>query len=74
MQTAIAKEEEELGSGRKADYETQRKMVKDRLALLLINTGDLLKALEGTAVQTPSVDGLEVSIEVDKGEPIMWWI
>lgn len=71
MQTAIAKEEEELGSGKKADYETKRKMVKDRLALLLINTGDLLKAVDGTAVQTPSVDGLEVSIEVEKGELTM---
>lgn len=69
--TAIAKEEEELGGGKKADYETNRKMVKDRLALLLINTGELLKAVDGTAVQTPSVDGLEVSSEVDKGEMIM---
>lgn len=62
MERAIAKEEAELGGGKRADYETQRKMVKDRLSLLLINTGELLRAVDGTAaVQTPSVDGLEVS-------------
>lgn len=71
MERAIAKEEEELGSGKKADYETQRKMVKDRLSLLLINTGELLKAVDGTTVQTPSVDGLEVSAEVDRGDWMM---
>lgn len=71
LERAIAREEEELGSGKKADYETQRKMVKDRLSLLLINTGELLKAVDGTAVQTPSVDGLEVSAEVDRGVMMM---
>lgn len=71
LERAIAREEEELGSGKKADYETQRKMVKDRLSLLLINTGELLKAVDGAAVQTPSVDGLEVSAEVDRGVMMM---
>ncbi|KAI3353204.1 hypothetical protein L3Q82_019752 [Scortum barcoo] len=60
MERAIAREEEELGSGRKGEYETQRKMVKERLSLLLINTGELLKAADGTAVPTPSTEGLEL--------------
>ncbi|XP_051242239.1 uncharacterized protein LOC127355422 [Dicentrarchus labrax] len=59
LEKAIAKEEDELGSGMKAEYETQRKMVKDRLSLLLINTGELLKAADGTAILTPSAEGLE---------------
>lgn len=65
LERAIAKEEEELGDGNKAEYETQRKMVKDRLSLLLINTGELLKAADGTAVLTPSVEGLEVGADVN---------
>lgn len=60
LERAIAKEEEELGDGNKAEYETQRKLVKDRLSLLLINTGELLKAVDGTAVMTPSMEGLEL--------------
>lgn len=60
LEKAIAKEGEELGDG-KADYETQRKMVKERLLLLIINTQELLKAVDGT-VQTPSADELEVSV------------
>lgn len=60
LERAIAKEEEELGGVKKADYETQRKLVKDRLSLLLINTGELLKSVDGTAVLSPSVEGLEV--------------
>lgn len=60
LESAIAKEEEELSSGKKAEYETQRKMVKDRLSLLLSNTGELLKAVDGTAVLTPSMEGLEL--------------
>lgn len=66
MERAITREEKELDSGRTADYETQRKMVKDRLSLLLINTGELLKAVDGAVVQTPSVDGLQVSGELDR--------
>ncbi|KAG7241272.1 hypothetical protein INR49_025790 [Caranx melampygus] len=61
LERAIAREEEELGGGKKGDYETQRKMVKERLSLLLINTGELLKAADGTAVQTPNLDGLELN-------------
>lgn len=60
LERAIAKEEEELGGGMKGDYETQRRMVKERLSLLLINTGELLKAVDGTAVLTPDLEGLEV--------------
>ncbi|KAM8773393.1 ciliary neurotrophic factor [Acanthopagrus schlegelii] len=60
LERAISREEEELGDGTKADYETQRKKVKDRLSLLLINTGELLKAVDGAAVPTPSLDGLEI--------------
>lgn len=60
MERAIAREEEELGSGKKAEYETQRKMVKDRLSLLLITTGELLKAVDSTVVLTPSMEGPEV--------------
>lgn len=60
LERAIAKEEEDLGGGKKGDYETQRKMVKERLSLLLINTGELLKAVDGTAVLTPNLEGLEV--------------
>ena len=67
LERAIAKEEEELGDGNKGAYETQRKMVKDRLSLLLVNTGELLKAADGTAVLTPSVEGLEVGADVDGG-------
>ncbi|XP_070782188.1 ciliary neurotrophic factor [Enoplosus armatus] len=60
LERAVAKEEEELGGGKKGEYETQRKMVKDRLSLLLLNTGELLKAADGTAVLTPSLEGLEL--------------
>ncbi|XP_034451743.1 ciliary neurotrophic factor [Hippoglossus hippoglossus] len=60
LDRAIAKEEQELGGGKKGDYETQRKMVRERLSLLLINTGELLKAVDGTAVLTPNLDGLEL--------------
>lgn len=62
MERAITKEDAELGSSKRADYETQRKMVKDRLSLLLLNTRELLRTMDGAAaVQTPSVDGSEVS-------------
>lgn len=62
MERAITKEDGELGSSKRADYETQRKMVKDRLSLLLLNTREVLRTMDGAAaVQTPSMDGLEVS-------------
>ncbi|XP_034543011.1 ciliary neurotrophic factor [Notolabrus celidotus] len=60
MERAIAKEEEELDDGRKSEYETQRKMVKDRLSFLLITIGELLKAADGTVGVTPSGEGLEL--------------
>lgn len=60
LERAITKEEEELGGGKEEDYETQRMMVKDRLSLLVVNTGELLKTADGTAVLTPSSDGLEL--------------
>lgn len=63
LERAITKEEEELGGSKKLDYETQRKMVEERLSLLIINTRELLKAVDGT-VQTPSVSELEVSIHI----------
>lgn len=63
MEKAIAKEEEELGNGNKGEYETQRKMVKDRLSLLLINIRELLKSVDGAAVVTPNTDGSEVRSE-----------
>lgn len=71
LERAITREEKELDSDRTADYETQRKMVKDRLSLLLINTGELLKAVDGAVVQTPSVDGLQVSGELDRHVLVM---
>lgn len=62
MERAITKEDAELGSGKRTDYESQRKMVKDRLSLLLLNTSELLRTMDGAAaVQTPSVDGVGVS-------------
>ncbi|XP_031732205.1 uncharacterized protein LOC116399293 isoform X2 [Anarrhichthys ocellatus] len=59
LESAIAREEEELGGGEKGDYETQRNMVKSSLSFLLITTGELLKAADGAAVPTPGVEGLE---------------
>ncbi|XP_070684483.1 ciliary neurotrophic factor [Pempheris klunzingeri] len=72
LESAIAKEEEELGDGKKGDYETQRKMVRDRLSLLLINTGELLKAVDGTAVLTPSTEGLELDSPTVLFELKLW--
>lgn len=64
LERAIAKEDEELGGGKKGEYETQRKLVKERLSLLLDNTGELLKAADGTTVPTPN---LEVCVKVISG-------
>lgn len=58
LETAIAKDDQEFGGGKRGDYETQRKIVKERLSLLLINTGELLKAAGGPAVPNPNLDGL----------------
>nr|XP_040043311.1 ciliary neurotrophic factor-like [Gasterosteus aculeatus aculeatus] len=57
LESTIAREEEELGGGKADDYETQRKMVKDRLSLLLISTGELLQAAGGAGVPPPGVEG-----------------
>ncbi|XP_040001603.1 ciliary neurotrophic factor [Xiphias gladius] len=72
LERAIAKEEEDLGGGKKGDYETQRKMVKERLSLLLINTGELLKAVDGTAVLTPNLEGLELDGPTHLFELKLW--
>nr|XP_046270066.1 ciliary neurotrophic factor [Scatophagus argus] len=72
LERGIAREEEELGDGKKSDYETQRKTVKDRLWLLLINTGELLKAADGAAVQTPSMEGLELEGPTTLFELKLW--
>lgn len=72
LERAIAKEEEELGSGKKGDYETQRKMVKDRLSFLLIVTGELLKTADSTAVLTPSLEGLELDGPTTLFELKLW--
>ncbi|XP_035493941.1 ciliary neurotrophic factor [Scophthalmus maximus] len=72
LERAIAKEEEELGGGKKGDYETQRKLVKDRLSLLLINTGELLRAADGTVVLTPNLEGLELDGPTNLFELKLW--
>ncbi|TNN62787.1 hypothetical protein EYF80_027013 [Liparis tanakae] len=57
LENAIAREEEELGGGQKGDYETQRKMVRDRLSFLLIVIEELLKAAGGnTTTPTPELE------------------
>lgn len=60
LERATAKEEEELGGGRTGEYENQRKMVKERLSLLILSTGELMKAADGASILTPSLEGLEV--------------
>uniref|UniRef100_A0A3P9MQK6 Ciliary neurotrophic factor n=1 Tax=Oryzias latipes TaxID=8090 RepID=A0A3P9MQK6_ORYLA len=60
LEKAITKEEEELGGGIKGEYENQRKTVKGRLSFLLLTTGNLLKAVDGAASLTPSLEGLEL--------------
>lgn len=60
LEKAVAKEVEDLGDVHgdgELQYEGQRKVMKERLSLLLINTGELLKAVDG-AVQTPGADEL----------------
>ncbi|XP_029360340.1 ciliary neurotrophic factor [Echeneis naucrates] len=72
VERAIAREEEELGGGNKDDYETQRKIVKERLSLLLINTGELLKSVDGPAILTPSLEGLELESPTSLFELKLW--
>ncbi|XP_069553658.1 ciliary neurotrophic factor [Brachyistius frenatus] len=66
LDRAIAKEEEELGGEKKGEYENQRKMVKERLSLLLDNTGELFKAADCTEMLTPSLelDGPSIVFEL----------
>ncbi|KAF3687663.1 hypothetical protein EXN66_Car003335 [Channa argus] len=72
LERAIAKEEEELAGGKKGDYETQRKMVKERLLLLLDNTRELLKVHDGTVVPTPNVEGMELEVPTTLFELKLW--
>ncbi|XP_029017934.1 ciliary neurotrophic factor isoform X2 [Betta splendens] len=59
LERAAAREEEEFGSGKKGEYETQRNTVKDRLSYLIDSTGELLRAADGKTVSTPDL-GVEV--------------
>lgn len=72
MERAISKEEEELGDGTTGAYETQRKLVKDRLGLLLVNTEELLRAAECGTVVTPTVDVLETKSPTTLFELKVW--
>ncbi|KAK5866109.1 hypothetical protein PBY51_020324 [Eleginops maclovinus] len=72
LDRAIAREEEELGGGKKGDYETQRKVVKDRLSYLLISTGELLKTAGGPALLTPNLEGLEIDGPTTLFELKLW--
>ncbi|XP_068178104.1 uncharacterized protein [Antennarius striatus] len=72
LERAIAREEEELGTGKKAEYETQRKKVNDRLSLILMTTEDLLKAVDGSSVQTPSGQGSELNGPTTLFELKLW--
>ena len=62
LERAIAREEQAVGvtAVGKADYQKQRKTVKDRLALLLVSTRDLLQAFSGTAGLTTTTNCQEV--------------
>lgn len=71
MEQAISKEEGELGSGKMGDYEKQRKMVKERLLLLLANTAELLKSAGDSALTTSSV-GPEVECPTFLFELKLW--
>ncbi|XP_057699635.1 ciliary neurotrophic factor [Corythoichthys intestinalis] len=59
LERAIAKEDEELGS-QMGEYETLRKMVKERLLSLVNTIGELIKAVDSPAMVTPTLnDSLE---------------
>ncbi|XP_077461433.1 ciliary neurotrophic factor [Stigmatopora argus] len=59
MERAIAKEDEEL-STEMGEYKTLRKMVSDRLLYLVNTIGEVIKAMDGPALVTPSFnDSLE---------------
>ncbi|KAM9313670.1 ciliary neurotrophic factor [Pholidichthys leucotaenia] len=56
MVEAIVKEEEELGDGIMGMYESQRKIVKERLSHLIFNINQLLKAANGQNTSTLSFE------------------
>ncbi|XP_013868655.1 ciliary neurotrophic factor [Austrofundulus limnaeus] len=72
LERGIAKENEELGGGEKGKYEKQRETVKNRLSLLLINTGELLRAADGAAILTPNFDGSETESPSSLFELKLW--
>ncbi|XP_037830795.1 ciliary neurotrophic factor isoform X2 [Kryptolebias marmoratus] len=59
LERAITKEDEMLGGGEKGKYEKQREMVKNRLSHLIISTGELLKAADGSPILIPHSDDPE---------------
>ncbi|XP_077575130.1 ciliary neurotrophic factor [Stigmatopora nigra] len=59
MERAIAKEDEALGI-ETGEYKILRKMVSDRISYLVGTIGDVIKAMDGPALVTPSFnDSLE---------------
>ena len=62
LERAIAREEQAVGVTvvGKAEYQKQRKTVKDRLALLLASTRGVLKRFSGTAALTTTTNCQEV--------------
>ncbi|XP_068448089.1 uncharacterized protein [Clinocottus analis] len=73
LESAIAREDEHLGGGKKGDYENQRKMVKDRLTFLLNVIGEPLKAAGGSvATPTPYMQGLESGVSTGLFELKLW--
>ncbi|CAL8352225.1 unnamed protein product [Boreogadus saida] len=61
LERAIVREEQAVGvtAVGKAEYQKQRKTVKDRLALLLASTRELLKAFGGTAGLTTTTNNCQ---------------
>ncbi|KAM6940664.1 ciliary neurotrophic factor [Xenentodon cancila] len=72
LERAVDKEEEELTGGDKGEYKNQRTVVKERLSSLVLNTGELLKAADGAAVSTPSMEGLELAGPTNLFELKLW--
>ncbi|KAM8842697.1 ciliary neurotrophic factor [Synchiropus picturatus] len=55
MKRAMEREEKELGSEKNGSYEGQRRVVKERLSLLVGRTAEILKAVKGAAAVPPSL-------------------
>ncbi|XP_056135945.1 ciliary neurotrophic factor [Lampris incognitus] len=72
LERAMSREEEELGGGEKGEYESQGKLVRERLSLLLGCTGELLKAADGSVVLTPNLDSLEIDRSTSLFELKLW--